>query len=153
MLLLSKERTWELAKTSKCEWMVLGTRITHRNLTKFTVFFIFIARMSQTDFLCWHIVDFLTAIHNIMIHRFEIFHMARFTLGTQIAWTWFTIVLCVSRTIRTLMYYIRGSCCVHDGSRSQIHSLLNENKMFCFRILSNHILSKLLLVYGFINKI
>ena len=69
--------------------------------------------------------------------------MVLFTLGTQITWTRYTMVRCVPRTLRTLMYFVRGACCgvlgaccdvlgaccVHDVGGLG-HNLFNENKEF-----------------------
>lgn len=88
--------------------------VTDRKSTGFTVFYINFARMSHTGFFCWCVVQFFMVRHDIMVYCFEIVYMIFLTLGTQITWTRYTIILCVPLTLRAKMYSISDACCFHN---------------------------------------
>lgn len=110
------------------------TIITNGKVTRFTVFYINIARMSRTDLFVWDVVEFIPVCHNMMVYCSKIFNMVFFTLCTQITWAWFTIVLCVLRTLRTQMYSIQGACWMpiiggHDVDRQCIPFKISWEKI------------------------
>lgn len=52
---------------------MFSTMVADREFTRFTVIFIYIARMSHTDLLCWGVVYFISTSHNIMVYCFRSF--------------------------------------------------------------------------------
>lgn len=105
------------------------------NLASFTVLYINIAWMSNTQFLFWNVVELITECHNIMVYCSKFYNMVFFTLSTQIAWTKFTIVLCVLWTLRTLTSFICCACCFHDveGLGLKIKTCLAKIRCFWIR--------------------
>lgn len=63
---------------------MFSTMVADREFTRFTVIFIYIARMSHTDLFCWGVVYLISAIHNIMVYCFfYLLHASLYTGGTD----------------------------------------------------------------------
>lgn len=89
---------------------MFSAMITNREFTGFTIHFINPGWMSHKKLLICEAVIFFMVHHNVMVYRFEIVYMIVFALETKMIKTRLTEKLCVTLTLRTLLYSTLADC-------------------------------------------